>query len=180
MTHVFSKLARTFRRFLRKDDGGPTVEFVILVTPVLMIFLSGAEAGLLNLRSVMLERGTDIAMRSVRLNPGRPPSHDQIKQLICDQSFLLPNCMQTLRVEMRSVSRANWTTIAPEADCNDRSDDIRPVTRFLPGQPNDLMLVRACAKVSPIFPTTGLGLMLPKDGAGDYAAISTSAFVNEP
>lgn len=176
MKRLFDRL----RRFARNDDGGPTIEFVILVTPVIWMFMSGAEAGLLNMRSVMLERGTDIAMRAVRINPGPPPTHEQVKQMICDQALLIPDCMTTLRVEMRSVPRDSFATIAADAECTDRSDTIAPLTRYVPGQRSEIMLVRACVKVAPIFPTTALGLMLPKDGAGDYAAVSTAAFVNEP
>jgi len=180
MNRLLRTLCRPFRRFSRNEDGGPTIEFVILITPVIWMFMSGAEAGLLNMRSVMLERGTDIAMRAVRINPNTPPTHDQIKQMICDQALLIPDCMDTLRVEMRSVPRTSFATITASAECSDRSDTIAPVTRFIPGPPSEIMLVRACVKVAPIFPTTALGLMLPKDGAGDYAAVSTAAFVNEP
>lgn len=174
------RIINAFRRFRRNEDGGPTIEFVILVTPIIWMFMSGAEAGLLNMRSVMLERGTDIAMRAVRLTPATSPTHDQVKQMICDQALLLPDCMNNLRVEMRNVPRGNWNTLQNVAECQDRADTIAPVTQFVPGARSALMLVRACIKVRPIFPTTALGLMLPKDGAGDYAAISTAAFMNEP
>ncbi|TYB87664.1 pilus assembly protein [Oceaniovalibus sp. ACAM 378] len=180
MNRLLNALARPLRRFVREQDGGPTVEFVILVVPVLLLLMTGAEAGLLNMRNVMLERGTDIAMRAVRLNPTTPPTHDQVKQLICDQAMLLPDCMNSLMVEMRSVPKTNWATIAADADCTDRSEGIKPVTRFMPGRSSELMLVRACIKARPIFPTTGLGLMMRKDAAGDYAAVATAAFVNEP
>ncbi|WP_102108258.1 TadE/TadG family type IV pilus assembly protein [Oceaniglobus roseus] len=180
MKRLLNALARPFRRFTRNEDGGPTIEFIILVTPVVWMMMSGAEAGLLNLRHVMLERGTDIATRAVRLSPSTPPTHEQIKQMICDQALLLPDCMNSVMVELRAVPRSSWTTISADAECVDRSDEIKPITRYIPGQPSELMLVRACFKASPIFPTTGLGLMMPKDAAGQYAAISTSAFVNEP
>lgn len=180
MNRLFRAITRPLRFFSRSEDGGPTIEFIILVTPVIWMFMSGAEAGLLNVRNVMLERGTDIAMRAVRLNPRTPPSHDQIKQLICDQALLLPDCMNSLMVEMRNVPKDQWATVRGDAECTDRADGIRPVTRFVPGQPSEIMLVRACVKLRPIFPTTALGLRLPKDGAGDYAAIATAAFMNEP
>ncbi|WP_226779236.1 TadE/TadG family type IV pilus assembly protein [Oceaniglobus trochenteri] len=180
MKRFLHSLAAPLARFRRDEDGGPTIEFTILVVPVLWMFMSGAEAGLLNMRSVMLERGTDIAMRAVRLHPDTPPTHEQVKQMICDQALLIPDCMASLRVEMRNVPRSAWNSVNSDVECTDRSDEIRPLTRFVPGRASELMLVRACVKIAPIFPTTGLGLMLPKDGAGDYAAISTAAFVNEP
>ena len=61
-------------RFRRDENGVATIEFVILFTPMIMMMLMGAEAGLLNLRHAMLERGVDVAMRAVRLaRRHRPP-----------------------------------------------------------------------------------------------------------
>ena len=42
------------------------------------------------------------------------------------------------------------------------------------------MLLRACYKFKPVFPTTGLGGQLTKDSEGFTAIVSTSAFVQEP
>ena len=42
------------------------------------------------------------------------------------------------------------------------------------------MIVRACAVFEPLFPTTGLGLRMPRVNSSDYAIVSMSAFVNEP
>jgi hypothetical protein len=43
-----------------------------------------------------------------------------------------------------------------------------------------MMLIRACAKFDPLFPTSGLGFQLPRDNTGAYALIAATAFVNEP
>ncbi len=42
------------------------------------------------------------------------------------------------------------------------------------------MILRACAKIDPVFPTTGLGKNMVKDGYGQYALTSTTVFVQEP
>ena len=42
------------------------------------------------------------------------------------------------------------------------------------------MILRACAKITPVFPTTGLGKNIDKDGAGQFQLVSISAFVQEP
>ncbi|WP_099827007.1 TadE/TadG family type IV pilus assembly protein [Oceaniglobus indicus] len=180
MTPFLSPLLRRLGLMRRDEDGTATVEFILLVTPVVWMFMSGAEAGLLNMRHAMLERGTDMAVRAVRINPRTPPTHAEIKQMVCDQALLLPDCMNSVMVELRTVARSDWATISADAECVDRADPVKPMTRYVPGKPGELMLVRACFKARPIFPTTGLGLMMPKDASGDYAAISTSAFVNEP
>ncbi|SHJ59296.1 hypothetical protein SAMN04488012_11235 [Palleronia salina] len=167
-------------RFRRDEDGVATIEFVILFTPMIMMMLMGAEAGLLNLRHAMLERGVDVAMRAVRLGPATPPSHADIKKMICDQALLIPDCENALSVEMRAVSKNNWDVLGDKAICRDRSEEIKPATHFNPAQQSELVLVRACVKARPIFPTAGLGAAMTKDANGDYAAIATSAFVNEP
>ena len=167
-------------RFARDRRGTATVEFCILFLPLVVMMMSGAEAGLLNLRRVMLERGTDITVRAIRLGPDRAPTHAQVKRMICDHAMVIPDCERSLKIEMRSVSPADWGMISPAADCADRAQRINPADRFVPGRPSDLMLIRVCLKADPMFPTTGLGLMMPKDSNGDYTAIVTAAFVNEP
>lgn len=180
MIRTVASLARRLRRFRGKEDGTATVEFVILFTPIIMMMMAGAEAGLLNLRHVMLERGVDIAVRAVRLGPAHQPSHDDIKEMICNQALLIPDCENALSVEMRRVSKVTWDVLGEAAICRDRSEAVKPAVQYVPGAPSDLVLIRACVKMQPIFPTTGLAAMLEKDGNGDYAAIATSAFVNEP
>ncbi len=64
--------------------------------------------------------------------------------------------------------------------CIDRSEDIQPVTALQIGQQNDIMLIRVCVVQDAMFPITGIGLGLPKDGEGGYGIIAISAFVTEP
>ncbi|RVT84541.1 pilus assembly protein [Rhodobacteraceae bacterium CCMM004] len=173
-------LLRALRRFRRREDGNTTIEFVILFTPMVLMLMAGAEAGLLNLRHVMLERGLDVAVRAVRLGPATPPSHTEIKQMICDQALLLPDCMNSVTVEMQRVSKDTWGVLDDTAVCRDKSEEIRPMTRYKPGAPSDLVLVRACVTARAIFPTAGLGAKMEMVGNGEYAAVATSVFVNEP
>jgi hypothetical protein len=42
------------------------------------------------------------------------------------------------------------------------------------------MLIRACVKFKPVFPTTGVGKELEKDGTGRARMTSMAAFVQEP
>jgi hypothetical protein len=52
--------------------------------------------------------------------------------------------------------------------------------QFDPGQPNELMLLRACYKYKPITPVGSVGAAMPKDAEGYAAIVSFSAFVQEP
>jgi hypothetical protein len=42
------------------------------------------------------------------------------------------------------------------------------------------MLIRVCVVQDALFPTTGIGLGLPKEGNGGYGVVAVSAFVTEP
>jgi hypothetical protein len=66
------------------------------------------------------------------------------------------------------------------ANCIDRTSDVDPVITFVPGARSEIMFVRACLIVDPIFPGMGLGAQLPVDASGGYAIVVQSAFMNEP
>lgn len=172
-------LARLLR-FARETRGAATVEFVLVVVPTFTLFMSAAESGIMSFRHVMLERGVDIATRALRLSSNAPPTHEQVRELICANAMVLPDCENALVLEMRRVTKDSWDVITGTPLCADRKEEIQPDSGYVPGLPDDIMLMRACMKVEPVFPWTGLGLMLPKDANGDYALISTAAFVNEP
>jgi hypothetical protein len=168
------------KTFLRAEDGTATVEFAITFPAMLFFMLSGIELGFVTLHHASLERAVDMTVRGIRLDTGAAPQHNEIKDLICARAGFIENCQSNLRLEMVQVDPYNWSGIAAEADCTDQSEEVAPVRNFVNGQSNELMILRACAKIDPVFPTTGLGQNMVKDAAGQYALVSTSAFVQEP
>lgn len=174
--NLFSRL----RRFRRSDDGSATIEFAITFPSLLFLILSGVELGFVNLQHAMLERAMDMTVRDIRLGTGTAPQHDDIKALICARAGFIEDCDDNLRLEMIQVDPRAWVAPPTDPDCTDQSEDVEPVRSFVNGQDNELMILRACAKIKPIFPTTGLGASLKKDGAGFFALVSSSAFVQEP
>jgi hypothetical protein len=132
------------------------------------------------MRQMYLDRGIDIAVRYVRLNTSAGYTHQQIKTMICDNAGWLENCDETLRLEMVAVNPRNFAQFDQSADCVDTSEPVQPVRGFALGQPNEMMMMRACVRFDPVFPTSGLGYALEKDGSGQARMISTAAFVQEP
>ncbi|MCR9126816.1 MAG: pilus assembly protein [Rhodobacteraceae bacterium] len=167
-------------RFLRKDDGSATVEFAILFMPMFTFLMSSVEVGMIHIHHAMLERAVDMTVRDIRLGTGNAPQHDEIKRIICDRAGFIDNCSDNLRLEMVRLNPRAWAGIEATPDCTDQSEDVQPVRTFVNGQSNDLMFLRACAKFDPVFPTLGMGENLIKDGAGQFALVSSSAFVQEP
>ncbi len=174
------QLVKWLGRRARREDGSATVEFVLTVPLLFTIFMASFESGLLMTRSILLEQAVDRTMRELRL--GRLPNatHASLKTEICNRASIVQDCMASILIEMRPINTATWDIPTGAATCADRAEEIQPVTTMNTGQANQIMLVRVCVIQDPIFPTTGIGLNLPKDGNGGYGLLATSAFVNEP
>lgn len=177
-----SRLLSPLRRFRKAEDGNSTIEFVLLFPILMILFLSTVESGIMMLRHAMLERGVDMAMRSLRLGTDSPPTFDELKAEICNYTGLIANCTDNLQVELVEVNTTNWTLAVSDIRCIDRDSEIEPVTEttYQPGASNSMMVVRVCAIVDPFFPATGLGSIMPVDATGGYALVTISSYVNEP
>lgn len=171
---------KCLRRFRKQEDGNATIEFVILFPLFIGIVASTFEAGILNTRHAMLERAVDLAVRELRLGLDATPTHDELRATICNYAGVIQDCNEALHIELERVSTTTWNFRTGDIQCVDRDEEISPVVNFNGGTLNDLMLITVCAAVSPMVPTTGLGLHLPRINSSDYALIAMSAFVNEP
>ena len=170
---------RHLRRFRRREDGSATVEFALLFAPMFGFLATATEVGMIQVNYAMLERAVDLTVRDIRLGTGAAPQHNQIRQDICDRAGFIRQCSD-LKIEMIRLDPYNFQSPPADADCADRTEAVTPVRSFVNGASNELMFLRACAKFEPVFPTIGMGKNLVKDGAGMYALVSTSAFVQEP
>lgn len=172
---------RTLMSYLRRQDGSSTIEFVLLFPAYILVLLAAIEAGALMLREVFLERGVDMAIRELRLGGASAPTNEtDLKKLICNFAGFLPNCTRDLRLELTQVDMTSFAMPTTRVTCTERGKMAQPATTYQPGAPQDLMLLRACMVFDPWFPSTGLGLRLPKDASGAYALVTASAFVIEP
>ena len=177
---AFGKFLSRARIWAKDDEGSVVVDFAILMPIFLTIMLSGVEMGMMTVRQMLLERGLDMAVRDLRLGSGAEPQHDVIKKEICNYAGFLPDCDNSLKLEMRPLDMRNYSALPKKFDCVDRSEDVNPVREFTAGGENEMMVLRACIKFSPIFPQVGLGNKGEIDQNGDMALFSVSAFVNEP
>lgn len=180
---MISKLTARMRRFNRRvrqdEDGVVSMEFIIWAPMFFVVFLASVETGFFLVKHVMLERGMDHAMRDVRL--GNAANRDDIKQTVCARALIIPDCESLLTIEMRPVNTNNWSLpLNPGVACIESDETIaRPV--FNPGTENEMVMVRACAIVRPIFPNTWFALKLTEaKGRRGYWLVSSSVFVNEP
>ncbi|QIE45168.1 pilus assembly protein [Pseudohalocynthiibacter aestuariivivens] len=177
---MISLIRRTLRAFRRNEDGSASVEFVLVFPIYLGLMIMSLELSMITLRHVMLERGLDIAVRDIRLGTGTAPTHDAIKDRICEEALVINECSTNLRLEMVPSDMRNLTTLGGEVMCTEREEQGEPVLSFTPGQQNQLMFLRACLQYDPIFPAWELGSRLQSSASGQLSIVSMSAFVQEP
>lgn len=177
---MIRKATKFLRRFGRREDGQMVVEFALAVPLLFTLFLTSVEMGIYAMRQNFLDRGLDMAVRNVRLNTGANYSHNDIKQMVCTFSGFLTDCDAALKLEMNPVNPRTFTGFGGAADCADVSKPVTPSRSFVHGAEHQLMLLRACYVFEPIFPSTGLGFALAKDGTGRAQMVSLSGFVQEP
>jgi Flp pilus assembly protein TadG len=175
-----NRLSSFLRQFGRREDGQLLVEFALAVPLVFTIFLTSVEMGMVQVRQMFLERGLDVAVRDIRLNTSAKLTPSQVKQKICDQAGFLPDCMETLRLEMTTADMRSFAAFGASADCIDTSQPITPLRQFVHGNNHELMMIRACYMFKPVFPTSGLGKQFAKDGSGRVKMVAYSGFVQEP
>jgi len=167
------------RRFRDDTEGVVTVGFVLVFPVFIAILLIAVELGFITMRYALLERGLDMTVREIRLGTGAEWKHDEIKDKICDNAISVTHCKASLRLEMRQRSIRNYTSLSDTVDCTDRAEESDPVM-FESGGANDLMVLRACYKYRPLFPSALLGSKLKKDTSGDASIVAMTAFVQEP
>lgn len=179
---AFPRVAAAWKRFRASQSGSGAIELVIVLPVMLGVFISSMECGLYMTRQIMLERAVDITVRELRLGRIDNPNHTKLKQSICANTSIIPDCANSIRIELLRVSTTDWSFPSEGVPCVDRDQPIDISLEFNPGVENELMLVRVCLIQDAIFPGANFaqGIAFEGDAAGGYALVSTSAFVNEP
>ncbi len=178
---LIQKMSNAASRFFKDEGGNQTIEFIIFFPTVMFLFLATVEVGVYSIRHVVLERGLDLTVRSIRLNQA-PVNAEGIRTTVCRNSLMIPKCDRSVRVEMLSLDARNFTasSIPAATKCLNLDDPVQPADEVQAGDPNQLMVLRVCALFDPFFPTTGFGKSIPKVSGGSYALVSLAAFAIEP
>lgn len=175
------RLSALFRRFQRSEEGNASIEFVILFPVVFTIFVAALESGLMMVRWTSIDRASDMVIRSLRLGQYTNPDAIMLRREICNRTYAIENCFENTVVEVTRISRTTFTMPSSSTPCVTRTDTvIQPVTQVVPGQQNDLMLIRVCVTVNAMFPSSVYSIPMQLDAQGGYAISVASVYVNEP
>ena len=180
---VRAMIARRLSAFvpeaIRREDGTATMEFVLVIPVLMMIFMASFESGLLMTRSIMLEQSVDMTMRELRLGHYPVVTNAVLKKEICSRTIIFPKCMNNIKIQMDRVSTTAWNMPMQPNQCINRTAPADPVVNYGAMTDNDLMLIRVCVTLQAMFPSTGIAMKLPLS-QGSYGLIARSAFSIEP
>lgn len=178
---MIERLKKFTKAFRRREEGGVfLIEFVFMFPIILILFLFSVELGIYSMRHMFLDRGLDVTVRHIRLNTQKNLRHDDLKDMICENAGFLPDCKQTMRLEMVTMDPRNFAQFNPDPDCIDTGQPVNPARGIVLGQPHEIMMLRACYRFTPVFGSVGLGLAFDKDSGGQARMVSSSLFVQEP
>lgn len=180
------QLLKRYSTFRRDEDGTATVEFVIIFLGFILFLGAAVEISVKTLRQTALESRLDQTMRQVRINTGIHYSHNDLRDMMCENAPLFENCQENLRLEMITNDPRSYSSLNSEVDCVNRE---APMTssenaprNFHLGQSNELVIVRACLLNDPVVSHPAI-LSARTSGAlpdGYYALVAVSAFTQEP
>ena len=170
------------RGFRAAEEGAVTIPTVFWLPLFIMIMVASVELCVLTLKQTLLERGVDLSARILRLGISDLPSHEELKASICNNIAFISTCMDDLAVEVFEVDKSTWTSskAGQAVLCSDNIDPGVVDPTLERGLGNQVMILRACLRVTPMEKLNPLSQALVKNADGQYALIVTTAFVNEP
>lgn len=157
MSGSLAKLARRLARFGRAEGGGSTIEFVLMIPLMFGVLLLTLDTGFSAMRAGLMDRAMEITARSIRTGTMTSPTLANIRTDLCSRLTFFPNCGSMLKVQIVSVDRASFALPAPDAACADSGAALAPVRRYVAGQMNGVVVLRACMNVPTFTPAALIG-----------------------
>jgi len=171
---------RFFRRFRKDQSGATAVEFGFVAMPFFALMFAIIETSLAFFTSQILETAVSDASRAVMTGSIQDSGLTLAQQ---KQSFMtklcsgLPSffdCYNKVQIDVRSYTAfAGSTTNSPLSN-----GTVNWVPQFAPGNPGDIVVVRAVYPM-PTY-TNFYGASLANMSDGSLLLMATTAFKNEP
>lgn len=175
-------LRHKLHAFWADESATATLEFVIVFPLLMIVFIASFETALILTRQIMLERTLDMSVRVLRLAQGVITDADTVRDTMCANTNLLPNCDTLLTIDLQVIDRNTYDMPSNDEVCAGRGNNIviAPDNEFVVGADNDFLLIRTCLIVDRILPFSGFALNLTRDDSGGMHMMASTIFVNEP
>lgn len=165
------------KRFVQNEDGVAAIEFSVLIGPFLLLLFAILQTSLVYLAGTALEVGMQRAARTVQTE-SKILDEAGFREIVCDTAFMLPNCVTSLRVDVRAF---NSFTAASFKSILLPDGTIDPDTNFDTGSRSGTVVVRVSYEWPLLLGeyNSGLGNMAEL-GNGNRLLTASWAFQNEP
>jgi Flp pilus assembly protein TadG len=176
-----TRLQKFAARFARADRGATAIEFAMVSLPLMALIFGVIELAMVLLVSTSLETAVESASRLIRTGEFQTSASStkaDFKALVCQRmSFLGPRCAANLYVDVRTFN--DFAALAGNAPQNSAAFS-SATTCFQPGQPTDIVLVRAYFQWTLFTPLLSNALEDMGGGSGKRLLSFATAFRNEP
>lgn len=166
---------------LRDERGAVAVEFAMVALPFIFMLLAIFELGLYFVVATTLENATGNAARMIRtgeMQLAGTANANTFKTQVCSSlSWLGSTCQNNLTVDVRKLTQ--FTNPNPPNPVQNGTFNNTQIT-FVPGAPEDIILVRTFFKWPLLTNTLRGGLQATGEGGGTAVITSTVIFRNEP
>ena len=172
------RVTRLLGHFGREEKAATAVEFGLVALPFIALLVAIIETAVLFLAGQNLESAVDTAARLIRTGQAQEDglTGDTFKAQVCNEAIVLPDCTDSLHIDVRIYSSFSSMTITDPVDANGNVD----YTTFIydAGHGGDIVLVRAYYE----WPTFSkmLGLNFANLTNGNHLIAAVAAFKNEP
>lgn len=165
------------RRFMRDVRGVAALEFGFIAPPFFFLLFSMFEVGLTYTADAVLQSAVNDTARMIRTGQVQSQSltREQFRTLVCENISVLLSCDARLQIDVRRFTAFGGAGFSDPLDSN---GNFRDDYRFEPGNPCDVILVRAFYEWDPVTP--GLGDYMSNMGSGGRLLMGTAAVRNEP
>jgi Flp pilus assembly protein TadG len=166
---------------LREERGSVAVEFAMVALPFIVMLLAIFELGLYFVVATTLENATGNAARMIRtgeMQLAGTANAANFKNQVCSSlSWLGSTCANNLTVDVRKLTQ--FTNPSAPSPVQNGTFNNTSMT-FVPGAPEDIILVRTFFKWPLLTNALRGGLQATGENGGTAVITSTVIFRNEP
>lgn len=176
-----ARLHKFTARFVRAERGATAIEFAMISLPLAVLIFGVLELAMVLMVATSLESAVESAARLIRtgeFQTSAATTKADFKSLVCQRmSFLSAKCATDLYVDVRTFN--DFASLAGNAPQNPAAFNTAS-TCFQPGQPTDIVLVRAYFQWTLFTPLLSNALEDMGGGSGKRLLSFATAFRNEP
>ena len=173
------RLKKRVHALRREQKGATAVEFALVASVFFLIMLGILELGIMLILSNGLDDATADLARMVRTGQiyKQGFNQEQAKRYICGQLPFGGSCRDKLLLDIRTYP--DFASMRPPTPPRrDSSGNVRFPENFQPGNPKQVVLVRAFYRWK--FFTPMVGKVMSNFGNNEFLLSSVAVFRNEP